>query len=114
MPQNAHKTTVGETIAIFTKNRADSRKVFAFHSPRGILRYGGPPSCARVDGRMRPSLRRTWNCTELTRPKIIYFRPGFPAVLLIRPQAETVYDATHSLKHRGDSRNHYRPFAGEH
>src|SRR5258708_4679048 len=68
----------------FANNHADAPKIFAFHSPHGILRYGGPPSRARVDGRMRPSLRVTWNCAGLTRPKIIYFRPGFPAVLLIR------------------------------
>src|SRR5216684_373411 len=31
----------------------------------------------RMDGRMRPSLRGTWNGTKLTRPKIILFSTAF-------------------------------------
>jgi hypothetical protein len=51
----------------FMNHHADPLKVFAFHSPRGILRYGGPPKCARADRRMRPSLRGT--AGSLIRPK---------------------------------------------
>jgi len=42
----------------------------------------------------------------------IYFLTAFPVVLLIRPQAEKIYDATDSPQHRGDSGNQHRTYAG--
>jgi hypothetical protein len=50
---------------------------------------------------------------EVSRPTNFNFNPCFPVTLLVRPQAEKSYDATHALKHRGNSGNQHRPFTGE-
>jgi hypothetical protein len=85
--------------------------MFAFHSPYGILRGSAPELCSA--GQPRAAVP---TCDVEMRggraAKEIYFRTGFPVVLLIRPQAEKDYDATHSLKHRGYSGNQHRAFAG--
>ena len=82
------------------------KKLFAFCSPYDILRVRRAAELRSAGRPRRPSPHGHSRCRENL------FSDAFSCWLLIRPQAEINYDATHSLKHCGYSRNQHRSFAG--